>query len=218
MENLSEVAVKNLLFLSETDDFLANQYKLDNKRFVTSEDDTYDTIYSFNELEYPIYFTFHQVMNHIHSSYDSTIYGYTRQELISCMGRAIITLIDYYETVEGTDESFEILLDDLEEKIYLIEGYYKYGWFIWLPTTIKEYMNRACLQVLKVSREITDQYIHYVKDPCGDNLDSGDDQDSDDLDSDDQDGNESDLDDTGSDEGTDEGSDEATDEGDKKEN
>ena len=207
MENLSEVAVNNLLFLSETDDFLANHYKLDNKRFVTSDDDTYDTIYSFNELEYPIYFTFHQVMNHIHSSYDSTIYGYTRGELLRFMSNAIVTLIDYYETVEGTDESFEILLDDLEEKIYLIEGYYKYGWFIWLPTTIKEYMNSACLQVLKVSREITDQYINYIKDPCGDNLDS-----------DDQDGNESDLDEEASDEGESDLDDEETDEDDKKEN
>ena len=180
MENLSEVAIKNLLFLSETDAFLANQYKLDNKSFVTSEDDTYDTIYSFKELEYPIYFTFHQIMNHIHSSYDSTIYGYTREELLRFMSNAIVTLIDYYETVEGTDESFEILIDDIEEKLYLIEGYYKYGWFIWLPTKLKEYMNHACLQVLKVSREITDQYINYVKDPCGDNLDmaSQDDTDS----------------------------------------
>ena len=180
MENLTEVAIKNLLFLSETDAFLANQYKLDNKSFVTSEDDTYDTIYSFKELEYPIYFTFHQIMNHIHSSYDSTIYGYTREELLRFMSNAIVTLIDYYETVEGTDESFEILIDDIEEKLYLIEGYYKYGWFIWLPTKLKEYMNHACLQVLKVSREITDQYINYVKDPCGDNLDmaSQDDTDS----------------------------------------
>ena len=207
MENLSEVAIKNLLFLSETDAFLANQYKLDNKSFVTSEDDTYDTIYSFKELEYPIYFTFHQVMNHIHSSYDSTIHGYTREELLLFMSNAIVTLIDYYETVEGTDESFEILIDDIEEKLYLIEGYYKYGWFIWLPTKLKEYMNHACLRVLKVSREITDQYINYVKDPCGDNLDS-----------DDQDDNESDLDEEASDEGGSDLDDEETDEDDKKEN
>ena len=68
MENLSEVAVKNLLFLSEKDAFLANQYKLENKKFISSDEDNYDTIYSFSDLEYPLYFTFHQVMNHIHSS------------------------------------------------------------------------------------------------------------------------------------------------------
>jgi hypothetical protein len=133
-------------------------------------------------------------MNHIHSSYDSTIYGYTREELLLFMSNAIVTLIDYYETVEGTDESFEILIDDIEEKLYLIEGYYKYGWFIWLPTKLKEYMNHACLQVLKVSREITDQYINYVKDPCGDNLDMTS-----------QDDTDSELDDEASDEASDEG-------------
>ncbi len=167
MENLSEVAVKNLLFLSETDAFLANQYKLDNKEFITSDKDTYDTIYSFKELEYPIYFTFHQLMNHIHSSYESTIHGYTRQELLSFMNKAIITLVDYYENVEGVDESFELLLDDLEEKIYLIEGYYKYGWFLWIPTKLKEYMNYACLKVLRISRDITEEYIQYLQDPLG---------------------------------------------------
>ena len=167
MEYLSEVAVKNLLFLSDKDAFLANQYKLNNKEFVTSEDDTYDTIYSFSELEYPIYFTFHQLMNHIHSSYDSTIHGYTRQELLSYMNQAITTLVDYYENVEGVDESFEVLLDDLEEKIYLIEGYYKYGWFLWIPTKMKEYMNYACLKVLRMSRDITEEYIQYLQDPCG---------------------------------------------------
>ena len=167
MENLSEVAVKNLLFLSETDAFLANQYKLDNKEFITSDKDTYDTIYSFKELEYPIYFTFHQLMNHIHSTYQSTIHGYTRQELLSFMNQAIITLADYYENVEGVDESFELLLDDLEEKIYLIEGYYKYGWFLWIPTKLKEYMNHACLKVLRISRDITEEYIQYLQDPLG---------------------------------------------------
>ena len=83
------------------------------------------------------------------------------------MNQAIITLADYYENVEGVDESFELLLDDLEEKIYLIEGYYKYGWFLWIPTKLKEYMNHACLKVLRISRDITEEYIQYLQDPLG---------------------------------------------------
>ena len=182
MENLSLVAVNNLIFLSKRDKFLANQYKLINKEFISSENDdnTYDTIYSFNELEYPIYFTFHQVMNHIHSSYESTIHGYTRQQIIRYMNEAMISLLEYYENIEERDESFEYLIDDLEEKVYIIEGYYKYGWFLWIPTKIKEYLNYACLRALKVSRDITDEYIQYLQGPCGyDNLDDSNDQDSD---------------------------------------
>ena len=176
MENLSEVAVKNLVFLSEKDAFLANQYKLENKKFVSSDEDNYDTIYSFSDLEYPLYFTFHQVMNHIHSSYESTIHGYTREQLINFMGKSMISLLEYYENVEEIDETFEILLDDLEEKVFMIEGYYKYGWFLWVPTKLKEYMNYACLRILKVSREITDEYIQYLKDPLGHDDTSSDDE------------------------------------------
>lgn len=181
MENLSEVAVKNLVFLSEKDSFLANQYKLENKKFVSSDEDNYDTIYSFSDLEYPLYFTFHQVMNHIHSSYESQIHGYTREQLISFMGKSMISLLEYYENVEERDETFEILLDDLEEKVFMIEGYYKYGWFLWVPTKLKEYMNYACSQILKVSREITDEYIQYVKDPQGQDDTSSDDETDDNL-------------------------------------
>ncbi len=183
MENLSEVAVKNLVFLSEKDAFLANQYKLENKKFVSSDEDNYDTIYSFSDLEYPLYFTFHQVMNHIHSSYESTIHGYTREQLINFMGKSMISLLEYYENVEEIDETFEILLDDLEEKVFMIEGYYKYGWFLWVPTKLKEYMNYACLRILKVSREITDEYIQYLKDPLGhDDTNSDDETDLDNTD------------------------------------
>ena len=85
MDNLSNIAIQNLVFLSEKDKFSANQYKLVNKEFITSEEDTFDTIYSFNDLEYPIYFTFHQVMNHMHGSYENKICGYTRKELIHLM-------------------------------------------------------------------------------------------------------------------------------------
>ncbi len=181
MENLSEVAVKNLVFLSEKDSFLANQYKLENKKFVSSDEDNYDTIYSFSDLEYPLYFTFHQVMNHIHSSYESRIHGYTREQIINFMGKSMISLLEYYENVEERDETFEILLNDLEEKVFMIEGYYKYGWFLWVPTKLKEYVNYACLQILKVSREITDEYIQYLKDPQGHDDTSSDDETDDSL-------------------------------------
>ena len=35
------------------------------------------------------------------------------------------------------DESFECLIEDLDDKVFIIHGYYKYGWCQWLPTKIK---------------------------------------------------------------------------------
>ena len=32
---------------------------------------------------------------------------------------------------------------------------------------MKEYMNYACLKVLRMSRDITEEYIQYLQDPCG---------------------------------------------------
>lgn len=167
MDNLSNIAIQNLVFLSQKDKFLANQYKLVNKEFITSEDDTFDTIYSFSDLEYPIYFTFHQVMNHMHGSYENNICGYTRQELIYLMDISVDNLLEYYGNIEECNSSFEELLDDLDEKVFLIKGYYKYGWCLWLPTKIKEYLNRACIVAVKASKEIVSDYIQEMKDPGG---------------------------------------------------
>ena len=42
-------------------------------------------------------------------------------------------------------------------------------------------MNYACLRILKVSREITDEYIQYLKDPLGQDDTSSDDETDDSL-------------------------------------
>jgi hypothetical protein len=179
MDNLSNIAIQNLVFLSQKDKFLANQYKLVNKEFITSEGDTFDTIYSFSDLEYPIYFTFHQVMNHMHGSYENNICGYTRKELIYLMNVSVDNLLEYYGHIEECNSSFEELLDDLDEKVFLVKGYYKYGWCLWLPTKIKEYLNWACVVAVGASKEIVKDYIQEMKDPGG-YSDEDSDEDSDD--------------------------------------
>ena len=62
---LIEAAINNLLFLNEKNQFQGNSYKIVNNQFISSDDDNFDTIYSLSELEYPIYFTVHQILNHV---------------------------------------------------------------------------------------------------------------------------------------------------------
>ena len=50
MNTLEHIAFSNLRFLQNKDDFLSNKYSLKNQRFCKCED-TFDTIYSFQELE-----------------------------------------------------------------------------------------------------------------------------------------------------------------------
>ena len=39
---------------------------------------------------------------------------------------AITTLLEYYD-VKKHYESFECLIEDLDDKVFIIHGYYKYG-------------------------------------------------------------------------------------------
>jgi hypothetical protein len=165
MKCLTEVAIQNVLFLSQRDKFLANRYNLSSKEFVEEDSDSFDTIYSFAELEYPLYVTFHQVMNHVHSSYEHTIYGHTRKELLDHMVRAVDTLVEYYDSVDDTDESFEELLNDLDDKVHVLYGYYKYGWCMWLPTKVKELVNYGCNLAITTSREIIKGHMQDLRDP-----------------------------------------------------
>ena len=165
MKCVSEVAIQNVLFLSQRDMFLSNRYILSGKEFVEGDSDSLHTVYSFAELEFPLYFTFHQVMNHIHSSYDHKICGHTRKELLDHMERGIDTLVEYYASVDPTDETFEALINDLDDKVYMLYGYYKDGWCLWLPTKVKELFNRGCDIAITVSREIIKEHIQYLQEP-----------------------------------------------------
>ena len=132
-------ALNNLLFLQHKDDFLSNRYIIVNNEFqsVGKTDNQFEKVYSFSELEYPVYFTFHQLMNHVHNSYGPTLNGYNRLELIEMFERAIDTLVEYYSNVDEVNPSFQELLEDLDEKVYFIHIYYRYGLCYWLPNAIK---------------------------------------------------------------------------------
>ena len=77
-------ALNNLLFLQHKDDFLSNRYIIVNNEFqsVGKTDNQFEKVYFSPELEYPVYFTFHQLINHVHNSYGPTLNGYNRLELI----------------------------------------------------------------------------------------------------------------------------------------
>ena len=77
--------------LNQKDNFLSSRYSLQKNAFVTKEDESFDTIYSSKELEYPLYFTFHQLLNHVHSSYKNTIHEYTKKQILELMEDALDT-------------------------------------------------------------------------------------------------------------------------------
>jgi hypothetical protein len=167
MENqdLCKVAMDNLLFLSKGEKFITNKYKLNNLRFESSEDETFDTIYSLKELEYPLYFTINQLLTDIHTSYEYYIQGYHRKDIINMLDDVVEMLYQYYEGCEENNPLFELFLDDIDYKVFFTQGYYKYGICHWIPTKLSEYLNWFCIRSIKISKEIVYDYLDETYSP-----------------------------------------------------
>ena len=156
MMKLEEIAFNNLQFLNDRDDFLANRYRIDKNRIVKEDD---DTIYTLDDLEYPLFFTFHQLMNHVHSSYERRFYGKTKKELLDMFEIALNTLNEYYIETDNSNKRFERVIDDIDDKITFIIQYYKYGFCHRFPTVVKDYFTKGCKLLLDSSRLIVKEYI-----------------------------------------------------------
>ena len=203
MTTLATTAFDNLQFLTEKNDFLANRYKIVGHKFIKEDD---DTIYTLQDLEYPLFFTFHQLMNHIHSSYEQTFRGKTKREILSMFNDALDVINEYYVATNNSTPEFEELIDDIDDKIYFIRQYYKYGWCLRAPTIAKDTFSWFCKAVITTSRSIMDDMYIEMKDPglydtdddgddgddgdddtCNDTCDNDNDNDDDDADTDDED-------------------------------
>ena len=64
MSELDKTSIANLLLLQDKDKLMKSKYKIISNQLVANDEDSFDTVYSYKELEYPVYFTFHQIMNH----------------------------------------------------------------------------------------------------------------------------------------------------------
>jgi hypothetical protein len=186
MSKLEEIAFNNLQFIVDREKFLSNRYKIENNQF-SKEEDEEDKIYSFKELEYPIYFTFHQLMNHVHSSMKPTFHDKTKKQIIEMFEIAIDTINEYYVEIDNNNKSFERLLDDIDDKVSFIKDYYRYGWCLYLPTFMKDLFSKGCKLMIDSSRTIVKDYIDELKNPGGydsdlSESDTDDTKDTDDMD------------------------------------
>jgi len=180
---LEELAFNNLKFLNDKEDFLANRYTLKKQQLIKEDN---DTLYSLSDLEYPIFFTFHQLINHVHSSYEPRFHGKTKTELLDMFQVAIETINEYYVETDNSNPEFETLIDDIEDKVFFITQYYRYGWCHRLPTIVKDAFSSLCMHLILSSRIIVDEYITELKDPGSYGSDS-EDEDIPDLEDDDDD-------------------------------
>ena len=164
MTTLEDIAFSNLQFLSEKEDFLANRYSVNKNTFIRDDD---DTLYSLSDLEYPVFFTFHQLINHVHSSYEPTFHGKTKKELLDMFSVALDILSEYHLETDNSNQDFACLINDIDEKVFFIKQYYRYGWCHRAPTMIKDYLSSICRTMLNTSRLIVKDYLYDLRNPGG---------------------------------------------------
>lgn len=176
---MEEIAIRNLQVLTHPSKLAANKFTLQNNEMITNEDDSFDTIYTLQELEYPVYFTFHQLMNHVHTSYRNDLHGYTRKDIISMMEDALENLCELYERSEMKRLQFGVMLDDLDDKVFYIKQYYRYGMCSWFPTIMKEWIHTSCMFAIQCSKEIVKDYMEMNPILVSDDEDDEDEEDDD---------------------------------------
>ena len=165
MSKLDKTSIANLLLLQDKDKLMKSKYKIISNQLVANDEDSFDTVYSYKELEYPVYFTFHQIMNHVRYSYNTKYFNYSKKALLKMLLNVIDNLSDVYSEKDEIDESFENLLEDLENKVMVLKHHYYYGYCYYIPSIVKDWLNNTCIIMLETGKIICEEYINTMKNP-----------------------------------------------------
>jgi len=120
--NLDRDAINNIKLLNELCDNIDEYQLVVNGNIISrSEDDNYDGLFSLRELEYPIYFSFHQIMNSIRYSNLYKIEGYNTNNLIHLLDDSIDKVVEILEKTEDDPRNNVLckIIEDIDDK-YLI--------------------------------------------------------------------------------------------------
>ena len=183
-ESLDSIALNNLSLLvkEEKNSFTNNRFILQKNKMIENEDedDNIDVVYSLNDLENSIYFTFNQCIGIL--SKDETDTYVMLHSLFS----ALDVVEEYYNERKDTSLHLENILDDVEFKLMNHRNKY-YNKSI-CSKFIKEAGNKLHDFLMECSREVFQFYWHYHS------FDSFSDFSDDELDKDNDSDNESDND------------------------
>ena len=147
MSLLDETAVNNLKILNDLNTNLNEcQLVIDGNKITKSTDENYDKIINLRELEYPIYYTFNQLLNSIRYSNFYKIEGYKTKDLIRLMDNAIDCIVDMLENCEQdpNHDNFTDIIDNIDEKFIILRNRYE-TCSIWRITeTFNDYLDLIC--------------------------------------------------------------------------
>ena len=122
-----DIAIQNLKLLNEIDFELNNLMAEDNKLSVITKD-TFDVIEHTKSLEYPIYFTYHHILNKI--SDDAAIKYSHNKYLLHLIENSLDNLYDFINKIETDEDENEeqnkkedyllTIVNEIEERYEII--------------------------------------------------------------------------------------------------
>lgn len=145
--NLNNIAISNLELLCDLDNNL-DEYHLviDGNNIQRSTDENYDGIFSLRELEYPIYFSFHQLLNSLRYSNLYRIEEYKTSEIIRILDESIDKVVDILEKTQDDPHNNILcqIIDDIDDKYDILRERHDSCSFWKVYETLNDYLDTFC--------------------------------------------------------------------------
>tara|TARA_A200000113_G_scaffold212523_1_gene214109 strand:- start:502 stop:1152 length:651 start_codon:yes stop_codon:yes gene_type:complete len=107
------------------------------------EKDNFDTCSKLKSLEYPIYFTYHHILNIV--DYDKDISYKNKMNLLTMIDNSLNNLIDYLDDYEE-EQKITTMLDDIYERLDIVNENQKHNYlerFVYLFDDIVDGLREA---------------------------------------------------------------------------
>lgn len=153
--NLNNIAISNLELLCDLDDNM-EEYNLvvDGNNIQRSTDENYDGIFSLRELEYPIYFSFHQLLNSLRYSNLYRIEDYKTSEIIQLLDESIDKVIDLLDKTQDDPQNNVLcqIIDDVDDKYDILRERNDTCSFWKAYETLNDYLDTFCEALKECNR------------------------------------------------------------------
>ena len=150
-----QTAINNLKFISDSnsiEDYY--QFVIDGNTITDSDDNNYEGIVSLKELEYPIYFSFHQLFTSIRYSNLYKINNYKTKDIIKLMDYSLDTICDLLNnnTEDPHNESLCEMVDEINNKFIIFKERDETCSFWKVYETFNDYLDTFSEALLECNR------------------------------------------------------------------
>ena len=123
MSKLDRIAIENLKIINRLCDNDECQILIDGNKLTESCDDNYEGMFDLKSFEYPIYFTYYQLLNSIRYSNLYKIEGYKTRYLIWLMDNGIDKILSILDKTKDDPHNQIIydLIDDIDDKYIILK-------------------------------------------------------------------------------------------------